>query len=138
MAPGLIAVKASGLPATGGAMFKTILVAADDSETAARAVSTAVELVKAIGGTLHVMTAYRPLATRAEQLPDEYMDKVTDPADLLLANLRDKILERGGRGPVPPCRRGPGRGHCGGGGPRRRRPHRCRQQGHEGYAPCAW
>ena len=41
-------------------MFKTVLVGADSSVTASPAVSTAVELVKALGGTLHVITAYKP------------------------------------------------------------------------------
>jgi nucleotide-binding universal stress UspA family protein len=76
-------------------MFKTILVGADDSETAGRAVRTAVELVKAVGGDLHVMTAYRPESVRVEKLPDEFMDLVTDPADLLLERLR-KEIERDG------------------------------------------
>jgi nucleotide-binding universal stress UspA family protein len=77
------------------AMFKTILVAADDSETASRAVRTAVELVKALGGNLHVMTAYRPEAVKTEKLPDEYLDRVTDPADLLLDRLRNEISNEG-------------------------------------------
>ena len=76
-------------------MFKTIIVGADSSATAARAVATAVELVKTLGGSLHVMTAYRPPSTRVVMLPDEYIDKVTDPADLLLGNLRDKIAGQG-------------------------------------------
>ena len=41
-------------------MFKTVLVAADDSVTASRAVATAIELVAVLGGRLHVMTAYHP------------------------------------------------------------------------------
>jgi nucleotide-binding universal stress UspA family protein len=76
-------------------MFKTILVGADDSVTASRAVRTAVELVKALGGDLHVMTAYRPESVKAEKLPDEYMDRVTDPADLLLERLRKDIEKEG-------------------------------------------
>jgi nucleotide-binding universal stress UspA family protein len=76
-------------------MFKTILVAADDSTTAARAVQTAVELVKALGGDLHVMTAYHPQSVKTERLPAEYMDRVTDPADLLLEKLRKDIEKEG-------------------------------------------
>lgn len=59
------------------------------------AVRTAVELVKALGGDLHVMTAYRPESVRTEKLPDEYLDRVTDPADLLLNKLRDEIRKEG-------------------------------------------
>jgi nucleotide-binding universal stress UspA family protein len=76
-------------------MFKTILVAADDSVTASRAVRTAVEMVKALGGDLHIMTAYRPESVRVEKLPDEYIDRVTDPADLLLEKLRKEVEQEG-------------------------------------------
>ncbi len=76
-------------------MFKTILVGADDSETAGRAVQTAVELVKALGGDLHVMTAYRPESVKVEKLPDEFLDRITDPADLLLDRLRKEIEKQG-------------------------------------------
>ena len=40
-------------------MFENVLVGADDSATALRAVATAVDLAKAIGAKLHVVTAYR-------------------------------------------------------------------------------
>jgi nucleotide-binding universal stress UspA family protein len=76
-------------------MFKTILVAADDSVTAERAVRAAVQLVKALDGDLHVMTAYHPESVKVEKLPDEYMDRVTDPADLLLEKLRKEVEQEG-------------------------------------------
>lgn len=76
-------------------MFKTILVAADDSMTAARAVSTAVELAKATGGTLHVMTAYNLPSAPVEVLPGEYLKTLTDDADLLLERLRKGIADGG-------------------------------------------
>jgi nucleotide-binding universal stress UspA family protein len=76
-------------------MFKTILVAADDSVTAARAVSTAVELVKATGGSLHVMTAYNPPLTYSGVLTPDYMDTVANAADLLLEKLHDGIVKEG-------------------------------------------
>jgi nucleotide-binding universal stress UspA family protein len=41
-------------------MFKTVVVGADGSPTAAEAVKTAVELVKLSGGKLHIVTAYKP------------------------------------------------------------------------------
>jgi nucleotide-binding universal stress UspA family protein len=50
-------------------MFKTVVVGADSSVTASRAVSTAVELVKAVGGSLHVITAYKPEPTQVDKLP---------------------------------------------------------------------
>jgi len=77
-------------------MFKTVLVGADSSVTASRAVSTAVELVKVLGGTLHVITAYKPPdPPRMDKLPDEFFDRVTDPADLLLEKLRASISSEG-------------------------------------------
>jgi nucleotide-binding universal stress UspA family protein len=76
-------------------MFKTVLVAADDSVTAARAVSTAVELVRAIGGSLHVMTAYNPPLTYLGPLPDDYMDTVANAAGVLLEELRKGIVKEG-------------------------------------------
>lgn len=76
-------------------MFKTVVVAADNSVTAARAVNTAVELVKALGGSLHVMTAYHPESVKVEKLPDEFMDRITDPADLLLLKLKESITKAG-------------------------------------------
>jgi nucleotide-binding universal stress UspA family protein len=80
-------------------MFNTVIVGADDSETAARAVRTAVELVKTLGGELHVVTAYTPpsahAAAAASALPQEYFDRVTDPADILLEKLRQEIAKEG-------------------------------------------
>ena len=76
-------------------MFKTILVAADGSATASRAVRTAVELVMTLGGSLHVVTAYHPDSVHADKLPDEFFDRITNPADLLLAKLRDEIAAEG-------------------------------------------
>jgi nucleotide-binding universal stress UspA family protein len=58
-------------------------------------VDAAVELVKILGGELHVVTAYRPEPAKVDKLPDEFMDRITDPADLLLAKLRDSIVAQG-------------------------------------------
>jgi nucleotide-binding universal stress UspA family protein len=76
-------------------MFKTILVGADDSATAARAVSTAVELAKATAGSLHVMTAYNLPPISSEAVPVDYMDTVAKAADLLLEKLREGIVKEG-------------------------------------------
>ena len=77
-------------------MFKTILVAADSSATAFRAVTTATDLAKSLGADLHVLTAYDPGAVkRPDQVPDEFFDRVTDPADLLLTELRKVISQEG-------------------------------------------
>ncbi len=42
-------------------MSDTILVGTDGSETAGRAVDEAIRLANALGGELHVITAYKPL-----------------------------------------------------------------------------
>jgi nucleotide-binding universal stress UspA family protein len=75
-------------------MFQNVLVGADSSVTAARAVRAAADLAKAIGATLHVVTAYKPETVRVPDLPTEFADRVTHPADVLLEELRmmvDKI-----------------------------------------------
>lgn len=41
-------------------MFENVLVGADDSATALRAVAAAVEIAQAVGAKLHIVTAYRP------------------------------------------------------------------------------
>ena len=41
-------------------MFETVVVGADASDTATEAVRQAIELVRLTGGTLHIVSAYRP------------------------------------------------------------------------------
>ncbi len=41
-------------------MFQTVVVGADQSDTATEAVRQAIELVKLTGGRLHIVSAYRP------------------------------------------------------------------------------
>ncbi len=41
-------------------MFQTVVVGADQSDTATEAVRQAIELVKLTGGQLHIVSAYRP------------------------------------------------------------------------------
>lgn len=76
-------------------MFKTVLVGADSSSTAHQAVLTATKLVRALGGDLHIVHAYNPGLARPEKLPDEFFDRATDPADVLLEELRDIIRKEG-------------------------------------------
>jgi nucleotide-binding universal stress UspA family protein len=47
-------------PEDGVDVFETVVVGADQSETAAEAVRQAIELVKLTGGRLHIVSAYRP------------------------------------------------------------------------------
>lgn len=76
-------------------MFRDILVGADSSVTAARAVRSAAELAKAVGATLHVVTAYKPETVRVADLPEEFADRVTHPADVLLEQLREMVEKIG-------------------------------------------
>ncbi len=57
-------------------MFDSVVVGADDSPTAAQAVEAAIELVKLAGGSLHVVTAYKPTAGAASGLPSEFQNVV--------------------------------------------------------------
>lgn len=41
-------------------MYRSVLVATDGSETASKAVRTAIELSKTFGATLHIASVYRP------------------------------------------------------------------------------
>jgi nucleotide-binding universal stress UspA family protein len=81
-------------------MFKTVLVGADDSNTAREAVLVAAEIAQIHGGTLHIVTAYDPKSVRVEELPEEFRySPLASPADMLLASL-SKIVEEQGLKPV--------------------------------------
>ena len=72
-------------------MFKTIVVGADDSPTAAQAVGVAMDLAKLCGAELHIVTAYKPeraRAPRTEGMPEEVRYALSvHPADRLLGEL---------------------------------------------------
>jgi len=78
-------------------MFDVVVVGADDSETAARALRVAAELAKLSGGRLHIVTAYK--AQRPPDLgalPDEFRHSVlANPADALLSDLALIVKEMG-------------------------------------------
>lgn len=69
-------------------MYQNILVGADDSSTARRAVETAADLAEVTGASLHIVTAYEPGSVRPVDLPEEMRYTVdTNPADALLREL---------------------------------------------------
>jgi nucleotide-binding universal stress UspA family protein len=73
-------------------MFKKIVVGADDSPTAARAVRTAMELASSFGAELHIVTAYKPQRATPPtgNLPEEFRYSLsTHPADRLLEQLAE-------------------------------------------------
>jgi nucleotide-binding universal stress UspA family protein len=73
-------------------MYSSIVVGVDDSPTASRAFEQAVEFAKMSGGTLHIVTAYKPKATSEADVPDEfrYTMASTGDADVLLRRLADQ------------------------------------------------
>jgi len=80
-------------------VYDTVVVGADDSPTAAEAVNRAVALAKLSGGTLHIVTAYKPKPVDGGDLPDEFRYTVpsTIEADVLLRNLGGVAEEQGVR-----------------------------------------
>jgi nucleotide-binding universal stress UspA family protein len=53
-------------------MFDTVVVGADDSAGAAKALRRALDLVRTSGGTLHVVSALRPKEEALPDLPEEF------------------------------------------------------------------
>jgi nucleotide-binding universal stress UspA family protein len=53
-------------------MFKTVVVGTDGSETATQAVRSAVELAKALGATMEIVSAYEPVP--AQRLRQERLE----------------------------------------------------------------
>lgn len=72
-------------------MFETLVVGADGSATAAEAVKEAVELAKLYGGTLHIVTAYKPqqYSTVGTREFSKSLDS-GDVAESLLADLESR------------------------------------------------
>ncbi len=70
-------------------MFDSVVVGADDSATAAKAVQAAIDLAKLAGGDLHLVTAYKPTSTSASGLPGQFQNVVlaNDHAQRLLDDL---------------------------------------------------
>jgi nucleotide-binding universal stress UspA family protein len=73
-------------------MFRTVVVGADDSPTAAVAVEAAIDLVEQSQGTLHVVSAYTPVSPLSSDVPDEFRDAVRP--DSLVRSVLDTITAR--------------------------------------------
>jgi nucleotide-binding universal stress UspA family protein len=71
-------------------VFETVVVGAADSAGALRAFDRALELTRATGGTLHVVTAVPRKSGPPPHVPDEfrYTDVGADGPDWLLGQLR--------------------------------------------------
>lgn len=80
-------------------MYKNLLVGADNSATALRAVQTAVDVAGAFGARLHIVTAYKPETVKGPDLPAEFRYSAdVNPADSLLDEL--KAIAKRGKVPV--------------------------------------
>ena len=91
-----------------GIPFNTVLVGADDSQTARQAVTVAADLAKLLGATLHIVTAYDPKSVRIEDLPSEFrLSTNVHPADILLDSLSAIATRRGVEVAVHPTTEGP-------------------------------
>jgi nucleotide-binding universal stress UspA family protein len=78
-------------------MYNVVVVGADDSPSALEAFNRAVEFAKMSGGTLHIVTAYKPQPAGSKDLPDEFRYSMasTIDADILLRRLADLATEQG-------------------------------------------
>jgi nucleotide-binding universal stress UspA family protein len=78
-------------------VYNSIVVGVDDSPTALQAFTRAVEFAKMSGGTLHIVTAYKPKPASGHDVPDEfrYAMASTGDADVLLRKLSDQAGSEG-------------------------------------------
>lgn len=79
-------------------MFERVVVGADDSDTAAEAVLTAMQLAKRWGSELHIVTAYKPKNYNgpSSDLPEEFrFSLLTNPVDVLLSDFAEQAKEFG-------------------------------------------
>jgi len=77
-------------------MFHTIVVGADDSNTARQAVVAAADMAQLSGGTLVIVTAFDPKSVRIQDLPpDLRLATTVHPADVLLRSLATIAQQRG-------------------------------------------
>jgi nucleotide-binding universal stress UspA family protein len=76
-------------------VFEHVVVGATDSEGGTRAVGRALDLVRASGGTLHVVAALAPKEGPAPYLPEEfrYTDAGAGQADWVLSQVRSQAGE---------------------------------------------
>ena len=78
-------------------MYNRIVVGVDDSSTAHQAFAQAIEFAKMSGGTLHIVTAYKPKPVNEADIPDEFRYSMasTGEADVLLRRLADEAAAHG-------------------------------------------
>ena len=79
------------------AMYSTIVVGADGSDTASEAVKHAAELARRFDAHLHIVSAYKPSPVSTRGLPPEVSDAVRDGSkvETLLADLASRLRPTG-------------------------------------------
>jgi len=96
-------------------VFKTVVVGADDSPTAAEAVRKAIALVKLTDGQLHIVTAYKPQRFSSSDADvDEYLKSIGSDAlaESLLAELTGLARAEGVRAEAHALTRAPADAIC--------------------------
>jgi nucleotide-binding universal stress UspA family protein len=83
-------------------MFRSIVVGTDGSETAGKAVREAVELAKAVGAALDIVSAYEPvsgqrLREEARQAPEDLQWSI-NPREDVEGTLQEAVEEHEGAG----------------------------------------
>jgi nucleotide-binding universal stress UspA family protein len=83
-------------------MFRSIVVGTDGSDTACKAVEEAIDLAKAVGAALSIVSAYEPvpkarMRDEARQTPSDlqWMVNPREEVDLTLSDAADKVREAG-------------------------------------------
>ncbi len=83
-------------------MFASIVVGTDGSETAAEAVTQAMELAKAVGAKVHLVSAFEPvggqrLREERQQIPEDmqWMVNPREDVDNTLAEAEERLKEAG-------------------------------------------
>ncbi len=86
-------------------MFGSIVVGTDGSDTAGEAVRQATELAKAVGASIHLVSAFEPvgnerLREERQQVPEDmqWMVNPREDVDATLKEAAERIEERGRRG----------------------------------------
>jgi nucleotide-binding universal stress UspA family protein len=81
-------------------MFKVIVVGADDSPTARRAIEAAAELAVMSEGALHIVSAYSPKTFSDSNLPAEFRNMATGGEVEALLQVLSFIAKNKGSEPV--------------------------------------
>jgi nucleotide-binding universal stress UspA family protein len=83
-------------------MFKTIVVGTDGSDTAKKAVSQAADLAKAVGASVHLVSAYEPVASsrlreESQEAPEDlqWMINPREDVDATLSEAAEVLKQAG-------------------------------------------